>query len=478
MGKDVCLQPILSSMILPVMKSPTPFVLRLPVLLLVTLLLLPGYSRADAWLVEVRGAIGPASADHVVRSLQQAQAAGAELVILRIDTPGGLDLAMRAMIKAVLAAPLPVVGYVAPSGARAASAGTYLLYATHIAAMAPGTNLGAATPVQIGGMPQLPGSRDKTPEGESAPPGSAMEHKIVNDAVAYIQSLAQLRGRNAQWAEQAVREGASLSAEDALQQHVIDLMAVSVDELLAQLNGRVVAVGGVKRTLALEGVALYQHPVDWRSEFLAVITDPNIAYILMLVGIYGLIIEFYNPGIGLPGVVGAVCLLLALYAFQVLPVSYSGLALIILGIGLMTAEAFTPGIGILGLGGVVAFVVGSIMLMDTELPGYQIALPMIAAFAAASVAILVFALGMVMRARRQALRTGVEHLVGAVATVESVNNGIARVRLEGELWEVACPQALQPQDRVLVSAIDGLTLQVSKQTSAGDAVSHEKGVKA
>ncbi len=438
----------------------------------------PG-SRADAWLVDVDGAIGPATADHMMRALAQAESAGAEVVILRIDTPGGLDISMREMIKSILAAKVPVVGYVAPSGARAASAGTYLLYATQIAAMAPGTNLGAATPVQIGapGIPSLP---DKQPgsAGEESPPdtppvgapqpGTAMERKIVNDAVAYIQSLAQLRGRNAEWAEKAVREGASLSAEAALQQGVIDLIATSMDDLLQQINGREVELAGAPHVLQLDGVATHYHPVDWRSEFLAVITNPNIAYILMLVGIYGLIIEFYNPGVGLPGVVGAVCLLLAMYAFQVLPISYTGLGLIILGIGLMTAEAFAPSFGVLGLGGIVSFIVGSIMLMDTQLPGYQIAMPMILAFAVFSAALLVFALGLIMRARRQAVRTGLGHLLGAVATVESVNNGIAWARVDGELWEVACDEALGPKDRVVVNSIDGLTLQVSK----------DKGVKA
>lgn len=441
--------------------------LFMPALLAVLLLVAwsaPG--RADVWLIDVQGAIGPATADHMVRGLAQAQSAGAELVILRIDTPGGLDLAMRDMIKSILAAQLPVVGYVAPSGARAASAGTYLLYATHIAAMAPGTNLGAATPVQIGGMPQLPGTEPGGGEGEPANAGSAMEQKIINDAVAYIQSLAQLRGRNAQWAERAVREGASLSAEDALQEGVIDLLASSQAQLLAELDGREVEVAGVTRVLSLDGLGVYQHPVDWRSEFLAVITNPNVAYVLMLIGIYGLIIEFYSPGIGVPGVVGGMCLLLALYAFQVLPVSYSGLALILLGIGLMAAEAFTPSFGILGVGGLVAFVVGSIMLMDTELPGYQIAMPMVAAFAVVSVAVLVFALGMVMRARKQLVRTGLGHLVGTVATVESVNDGITWARLDGELWEVACPEALVPEDRVVVNEIDGLTLKVSKDKGA------------
>jgi membrane-bound serine protease (ClpP class) len=426
-------------------------------------LLLGAPARAEVWVIDVHGAIGPANADHMVRGLAEAQAAGAELVVLQIDTPGGLDSAMRDMIKAVLAAPLPIVGYVAPSGARAASAGTYLLYATHIAAMAPGTNLGAATPVQIGspGLPSLPGNEPQ--DGEpAAEPATPMERKLVNDAVAYIQSLAQLRGRNAQWAELAVRQGASLSAEDALELGVIDMLAPTLPQLLVELDGREVTVGESTRTLQLEGQVVYNHPIDWRSEFLAVITNPNVAYVLMLLGIYGLLIEFYNPGFGLPGITGAVCLLLALYAFQVLPISYTGLALIILGIGLMTAEAFAPSFGILGLGGIVAFVVGSIMLMDTQLPGYQIAMPMIAAFAVFSVALLVFALGMLMRSRRQALRTGLDHLLGASATIESVNDGMAWARLDGELWEVACSEQLGPEDTVVVDSIDGLTLKVHK----------------
>lgn len=432
-------------------------------LLAVLLVLLAGNARADIWQIDVQGAIGPATADHMVRGLEQAEAAGAELVILRIDTPGGLDIAMRDMIKTILGARVPVVGFVAPGGARAASAGTYLLYATPIAAMAPGTNLGAATPVQIGGMPELPSAQPPAGEGGAKPSGSAMEHKIVNDAVAYIQSLAQLRGRNAQWAELAVRDGASLSAEDALAQGVIDLIATSQEDLVTQLNGREVAVADGVRTLNLSGLAVYQHPVDWRSEFLSIITNPNVAYILMLVGMYGLIIEFYNPGVGVPGVAGAVCLLLALYAFQVLPISYTGLALILLGIALMTTEAFTPSFGVLGLGGIIAFVVGSIMLMDTDLPGYQIAMPVIAAFATSSVAILVFAMGMVLKARNGLQRVGVGLLVGQTAVVESVNNGITWARIEGELWEVDCPQALKPEDAVVVESIDGLTLKVSKQ---------------
>lgn len=426
-----------------------------------------GNAGAEIWQIDIDGAIGPATADHMIRGLEQAQAADAEMVLLRIDTPGGLDLAMRDMIKAILAARIPVVGYVSPGGARAASAGTYLLYATHIAAMAPGTNLGAATPVQIGSpsLPRIPPARDEAEPGQQAPDAgkSPMEQKIVNDAVAYIKSLSQLRGRNAEWAERAVREGASLAAEDALRLGVIDLMADSLTGLLGQLDGRVVEVAGSPVTLATAGLAVNRHSVDWRSEFLGVITNPNIAYMLMLAGIYGLLIEFYNPGIGVPGVIGAVCLLLALYALQLLPVSYAGLGLILLGVALMTAEAFAPSFGILGLGGIVAFVFGSIMLMDTNLPAYQIALPMIAAFTVFSVGILVIALGLILRARRQALVSGLDHLLGVSAEIEYVRDNVAWARLDGELWEVSCDTRLNPHDPIVVDAIDGVTLLVSKQ---------------
>ena len=432
-------------------------------LLLLAGLAAPSASAADAWLIEIDGPIGPASADHMVRGLEQAQAADAALVILRIDTPGGLDTAMREMIKAMLAADVPLIAHVAPGGARAASAGTYILYASHVAAMAPGTNLGAATPVQIAspGIPQMPAD-DKKTEEDVPQAGSAMEKKLVNDAVAYIQSLAQLRGRNAQWAERAVREGVSLSAVDALAADVIEIIALDSAELLRALDGREVLVGETRQTLHTQDLGIYTHPVDWRSEFLAVITNPNVAYILMLVGIYGLLLEFYNPGVGLPGVTGAICLLLALYAFQALPVSYAGVALILLGIALMTAEAFAPSFGVLGLGGIGAFVFGSIMLMDTEMPVYQVALPMILAVAVFSAGLLVFVMGMLVRARQQVVVSGREQLSGAGATVESVYGGHARVRLEGELWSARCDEPLAANDRVTVDEVDGVTLRVHK----------------
>lgn len=423
-------------------------------------------AAAQVWLIHIDGPIGPAASDHMIRSLDRAVAAQADAVVLRIDTPGGLDGAMRDMIKAILASPLPVLGYVAPSGARAASAGTYILYATHLAAMAPGTNLGAATPVQLGGgLPAGPGAAEQGDDGAGSANVSStlMERKVVNDAVAYIRSLAQLRGRNGDWAERAVLEGVSLSAEDALAAGVIDYLADSPQAFLQAVDGIPVTLGTQTQLLKTAGSVIVEQSPDWRSAFLAVITNPNIAYILLLVGIYGLVIEFYNPGIGLPGIVGAMSLLVALYALQMLPISYAGLALLLLGIALMAAEAFAPSFGVLGLGGVAAFVTGSIMLMDSSLPGYKLAMPIVLAVTLFSVGLLVFALGMVLRGRKRALVSGVERLVGVNTRVARVNNGDAWVWLDGELWHARSDDTLLMDAPVTVLAIDGLTAIVRNQ---------------
>ncbi|WP_205619970.1 NfeD family protein [Dasania marina] len=426
-------------------------------------------TASSVWLLDLRGAVGPASADYLIRGINEAEQAHADLVVIRIDTPGGLDTAMRDIIKTLIASTVPVASYVAPSGSRAASAGTYIMYASHIAAMAPATNLGAATPVQIA-SPSLPtapkpeddNNNNSKEERNPAKPSNAMEQKLINDAVAYIEGLADLYGRNKAWAVKAVREGASLAAEDALKLRVIDLIAHDVDELLQQLQGRQLTVAGKPLTLNLSDIEIHRYQPDWRNKFLMVITDPNIAYILMMLGIYGLILEAYNPGTLLPGIVGGVSLLLALYAFQVLPVSYAGLALIALGVMLMVAEAFVPSFGVLGLGGLTAFVIGSIILMDTPIPAYQIALPLILSVATASAAVLVFGLAMIMRARKQKLVSGVSILEGQVATVSAMHKGRAMVQLQGELWQVSCESALQLDDSVRVIAAGGVILQVEK----------------
>ncbi len=409
-------------------------------------------------------AIGPATDDYIGRALETAARRNAQLVIIRMDTPGGLDTSMRAIIKNIINSPVPVATYVAPSGARAASAGTYILYASHIAAMAPGTNVGAATPVQMGGGGASPGTPDEEKEkGEQAPRDgneSAMKRKVVNDAVAYIQSLAQLSGRNQEWAEKAVREAASLSASEALELNVIDIIATGMGDLLKQIDGREVMVQGAARTLNTAGMPVIPMEPDWRNRLLSVITNPNVAYILMLIGIYGLIFEFSNPGAIVPGTVGAISLLLALYSFQLLPVNYAGLALLLLGVGLMVAEAYQPSFGMLGIGGLAAFVIGSIILMDTRAPGFGIDIAVIATFAITSVLVFVVAIGMAIRARRRPVVSGPEELVGGTAVAIDDFDGRGRVAIHSEHWNAQASSPVAKGQQVKVTGVKGLILTV------------------
>ncbi len=417
--------------------------------------------------LEVQGAIGPATSNYIEFNLDKAAESGALFVLIRMDTPGGLDTSMRQMIKKILASPIPVVSYVAPSGARAASAGTYILYASHVAAMAPGTNLGAATPVQMIG----PGTMDDDPGEESGESGDQekkdavtkdpLTHKAVNDAVAYIRGLAKIRGRNADWAEKAVREAASLPAEEALEQNVIDLIAINQADLLHQLDGRKVNVLGQEVVLKTTGTVIEQIEPDWRSELLAVLTNPNIAYILMLIGIYGLIFEFTNPGAIVPGTIGGICLLLALYSFQLLPVNYAGMALIILGVSLMIAEAFVPSIGILGLGGVIAFVIGSVILMDTDAPGFGINMGLVGGFALSSAAFFILALGMLLRSRSKSIVSGKEEMIGATGIAMEDFDETGMIRIHSENWRAHTDKALHKSDKAVVTGLDGLTLRVT-----------------
>ena len=416
----------------------------------------------SALLVEIEGAIGPAASDYVARAIQTAQRDKAELVILRLDTPGGLDKSMRAINQEILASPVPVVGYVAPSGARAASAGTYILYACHIAAMSPGTNLGAATPVQIGGgLPTVPRPNKPTDDNKSVHPTIA--DKAVSDAVAYIRSLAQMRGRNVEWAEKAVREAASLSAEDALAEQVVGFLAANVADLLKQLDGHVVTTEFGRRQLNTQGLTVTRYEADWRTRILGVITNPNIAYVLMLIGIYGLLFEFYSPGAIVPGVVGAICLILALYAFHVLPINYSGLALVVIGVILMISEAFVPSFGALGLGGATAFVIGSIMLMDVDAPGFAVSPMLIGSVAAVSSGLFFVVMMMLLRSRKRAVVTGLEQLLNSRAKVIDWQDDHGHVRVHGEIWSARATSELQPGRLVNVSSIDGLTLIVTPQ---------------
>ncbi|MGH8852674.1 MAG: NfeD family protein [Telluria sp.] len=439
-------------------------------LLLVLALLRAGPAAATAavGLLTIDGAIGPANADHVVRSLAHADERGQQLLILKMDTPGGLDTSMRTMIKAILASPVPVVTWVAPSGARAASAGTYILYASHIAAMAPGTNVGAATPVEVSLTPPQPAPGPTPKDGKDTKDGdkdkaSAMSAKQINDAAAYLRSLAQLRGRNADWAERAVRESVSLSAEEALQLKVVEYVAADLPALLARLDGRTVTVKGQERRLATKGAAVIEYLPDWRTNILAAITNPGVALLLMTIGIYGMMFEFMNPGAVAPGVVGAICLLLGLYALQLLPVNYAGLALIVLGLAFMVGEAFLPSFGILGLGGIAAFVAGALMLIDTELPGYGMPPGLVGTLAIASALLLFGTVRLALKTRRRPVRSGADGLVGALCAVTSVEQRRPLegwVQLEGELWRVVCSAPLRPAQTVRVVGRSGLTLQV------------------
>ena len=447
-------------------------------------------------LLSIEEAIGPATDDYIERALDTASRDKAKLVVIRMDTPGGLDTAMRGIIKNITSSPVPVVSWVAPTGSRAASAGTYILYASHIAAMAPGTNLGAATPVAIGGgfspvdkSNPLKPSKENEPDkednqsneskegneesaGESDPLKNmdASKRKSINDAAAYIRGLAELRGRNQDWAEKAVRDAASLHAGEALKLNVIDLIAADMPELLQKLNGREVSVLDNKFTLETEGLLVRELKPDWRSRLLSVITSPNIAYILMLVGIYGLILEFSNPGAVVPGTVGAIALLLALYALQLLPINYAGVALILLGIALMVGEAYQPSFGILGIGGVVAFIIGSVILMDTEVPGYGIDLSVILTFAISSVLVFVLLVGLAIKSRRRPVVSGSEQLIGANGLAMSDFDNEGMVFVHSESWQAKTNSPVYKDQHVRVTGLDGLTLSVEpiiehKQTS-------------
>jgi membrane-bound serine protease (ClpP class) len=413
-------------------------------------------------LVEVKDAIGPATKEHFLAGLDKAEEEGFQLVVLVLDTPGGLDAAMRDMIQGILNSRVPVATFVSPSGARAASAGTYILYASHVAAMAPGTNLGAATPVAIGGAPQPEAPRDKDDEAPSQP-GTAMERKAVNDAVAYIRSLADMRGRNVDWAEAAVRGAASLPAQEALEQGVIDLVARDVPDLLAQLDGRELATTGTTVTLKTAGMVLETFEPTWRTELLAVITNPLVAYGLLIVGLYGLMFEGYNPGAILPGVIGAICLLLGLYALQVLSVNYAGLALVGLGLAMMIAEVFVPSFGALGIGGLAAFIIGSIILMDTDVPGFGVPVGLIGGIAAVAGITMFGTVWLAVRARRKPVTTGAEQLAGATAEAVEGFSGRGRVRIFGEEWAAVSTLPVAAGQRVTIERVEGLLLHVRPQ---------------
>jgi membrane-bound serine protease (ClpP class) len=415
--------------------------------------------------LSIDGAIGPATAGYIQRGLAVAAKERAQLVVLTLDTPGGLDTSMRRIVQDILASPIPVAAYVAPSGARAASAGTFILYASHIAAMAPGTNLGAASPIQIGlGAPA--GDSPATSDTSKQPAPKVHERKAFSDAAAYIRSLAQLRGRNADWGEKAVLDAASLSADEARKRNVVELIASDPADLLRQLDGRKVAMSGGERVLQTTGAPLVASPPDWHERVLAVVTDPSIALILMLIGVYGLIFEFGHPGFVFPGVAGAVCLLLALYAFHLLPVNYAGLALIVVGIAFIVAEVFVPSYGSLGVGGAIAFAIGALMLIDTDTGGFGIPWQLVAVLALTTLAIVLGVGRMALRARRAPIVSGVQSLIGAGGEMleDTAETGWANIR--GETWKVKTTTQLARGQKVRVVGVDGVLPRVVAEEGA------------
>ncbi|MFK5969418.1 MAG: nodulation protein NfeD [Candidatus Marithrix sp.] len=416
------------------------------ILLILMFASLQVYAKNTAWVLEIDGAIGPATADYIKRGLADAQNSGVKLVILTIDTPGGLDISMREIAQNIVASSIPVVTYVSPSSARTASASIYILYASHIAVMAPGTNLGTATPVQVGVTSE---TEDKT-----------MANKIINDAEAYLLSLAQMHERNPKLAIEIVRNSASLSAQDALAKGVIDLIAANKTELLAKINAKSVKLLGQEHRILTDGIKVIVIEPDWRNKILTIISNPNVAYILLLLGIYGIFFELSSPGSILPGVVGGISILLALFAFQILPVNFSGIALILLGIIFLMAEAFIPSFGALGLGGLVAFIIGSVILIDTEVQDYTISRPLIGGFGIVTAIFFLWVLKVFIRTRTKQALGGHEEMIGEEGKCLSNKNGNLRVFVHSETWKAEALIPIESGQKIKVTKIDGLILTV------------------
>ncbi|MCH8308500.1 MAG: nodulation protein NfeD [Proteobacteria bacterium] len=429
--------------------------------------------EGTAILLNLEGAIGVATAEYIIDGIEEAEDRGAELVIIRMDTPGGLVSPMRDIVKAILGSDVPVATYVSPDGARADSAGTYILLASHIAAMAPTTHLGAATPVALGGG--WPGDKDgsddkgdsdddkesdEKEEKDATVPGSAMDKKVMNDAIAYIRSLAEAHGRNADWAEKAVTEAATLTAAEALENNVIDLIATNQAELLQKINGRELKVNNLTVVLETESIEVETLEPSWRIKVLSAIASPEVALLLLMIGIYGLLFEGYNPGAVVPAVAGVICLLLAAYALQVLPVNYAGLALIIVGIVLIVAEAVVPSFGALGIGGIAAFIFGAIMMFDSGVPGFGISLAFVVGLALSAGLFLLWLVSYLVRLRRRGAVSGRASIIGGTGTAMQSFTGKGKVWLEGEAWAAVSKVPVEQGQEVIVRAMDGLTLEV------------------
>ncbi|MYD45092.1 MAG: nodulation protein NfeD [Gammaproteobacteria bacterium] len=440
-------------------------------------MLLLGYSQLfanEVRVLTIEGAIGPATSHHITKALKKAADDNIELVVIKLDTPGGLVDSLRVIVQDILSSPIPVCTYVAPNGARAASAGTYLSYASHISAMCPVSNIGSSTPVTMGsspnnvpGMPGTPESPDESDETDDTPENgaSAMDRKILEDSVAYIKSLAELRGRNVEWAEKTVREAANLTASEALELNVTDYIAEDVRHLLEQIHGATIEnVNGNTVVLDTADALVVEIETDWVYEFLKIITNPNVAYLLLIVGINAIIIELYNPGLGGAGILGIICLVLGAYALHLLPLNYAGLALLVVGVILFIAEAITPSYGIFGLGGIVSFIAGSLLLYDTDIPAFQISFAVVGAISTVTALLLIFVIRTALKQRKKGPVSGLDGLIGKQARVLADFTDEGRVFAEGEAWNATADVPLARNDKVIVRDIDGLTLKVERIT--------------
>jgi membrane-bound serine protease (ClpP class) len=413
----------------------------------------PNFADNFVYVIKVEGTINPATAEYISSSIKKATEEGAECLVIELDTPGGLLESTRSIVKSILSAEIPVVVFVYPSGARAGSAGVFITLSAHIAVMAPGTNIGAAHPVGIGGM------------GDTS---KVMEQKITNDAAAFVRTIAEKRNRNVKWAERAVRESISSTETEALKDSVIDLIAKDLKDLLDKIDGRKVQINSEEKILRTKDAKVKFVEMNWREKLLALISDPNIAYILLLLGIYGILFELYNPGAIFPGVIGAVCLILAFYSLQALPINYAGLALIVLGIILLLLEIKIVSNGLLTIGGAISLLLGSIMLINSPFELMQISLTVIITAVALTVLFFLFAIGMALKAQRRKPATGKEALVGergiALTKFEPASNGWAtgQVRVHGEIWKAISQDAINPNEEIVVRGVEGLTLKVEK----------------
>lgn len=427
----------------------------------------PASATPLAIVIKVDGVISPATLDLIKRNLHEAAKRNADIAVLEMQTPGGLYDSMQQIIQAILESPVPVATYVSPPGSHAASAGTYILYASHIAAMAPSTVIGAATPIQMGNNEAPEKGDGSMPDKNAAHPKTPLEQKLVNDAAAYIRGLAELRQRNAEWAERAVREAESITATEAMSKKAIDLIAEDVPELLEKIDGRTVKMAkNTTMKLRTKGAKIETVTADWRTELLDVIAHPNVAFMLTTLGSYGLIYECMNPGAILPGVVGLICFILGLFAMNVLPIDYTGLALMLVGVALMIGEAFAPTFGALGIGGAIAFAVGATMLIDSVDPTFGIDPWLIAGTTIGSLAFLSVLLAVAFRAARRPTSTGVEEMKAAIGDVLNWSQGQGEVRVTGEIWKAsaASPEfIINTGDRVRVVEIDGLRLIVKPE---------------